>query len=59
MKKFLIAALLTMSVCHAMADNNDSIMGTNGKMMPIPVYGSIVISHYMTYTHSLIGRAHV
>ena len=62
MKKFLIAALLTMSVCHAMADNNDSIMGTNGKMMPIPVYGSIEAnsifprkdSYYDTRTRAIV-----
>ena len=40
MKKLLIAALLTINALYTMANTNDSIMGTNGRMMPIPVYGS-------------------
>ncbi len=41
MKKLLIAALLTINALYTMANTNDSIMGTSGRMMPIPVYGSI------------------
>jgi M6 family metalloprotease domain len=40
MKKLLIVALLTMIACATMADNNDSIMGSNGKIIPMPKYGS-------------------
>lgn len=40
MKKIFIISLLSMVSCFIMADVRDSIMGRDGKMMPIPVYGS-------------------
>ena len=47
MKKLFIVALLTMIACTSMADNNDSIMGSNGKIIPMPAYGSIEANSIM------------
>jgi len=41
MKKLFIVVVLAMISCTAMADDNDSIIGSNGKIIPMPQYGSI------------------
>ena len=61
MKKLFIVALLAMIACTIMAHDNDSIMGSNGKMIPMPVYGSIEAnsimprksSYYDTHTRAI------
>lgn len=47
MKKLFIIALLAMIACTTKAHDNDSIMGSNGKMIPMPVYGSIEANSIM------------
>lgn len=52
MKKLFIVALLAMIACSTMAHDNDSIMGSNGKMIPMPVYGSIEANSIMPRKNS-------
>jgi immune inhibitor A len=52
MKKTLVVSLFVMISYVAMADVNDSIMGRDGKMIPIPIYGSTEANNIMPHKSS-------